>query len=96
MDIIINNKAYFGRYNDNGELIISFDNDDDILFFTQWSNQRNGMILKSECVKDLEFCEGSSFGTLCNCQPILNKNLDCVKLIYDFKSYKQFIERKNT
>jgi hypothetical protein len=86
MKIFINNKSYFGKYDENGKLIIPLNNNDDLLYFEQWLSQKKDIIMKKDYVRDFNFVNGYEKGTLYNCQPILNKNLDCVELVYDYNS----------
>lgn len=86
MEIFINNKIYLGKYSENGKLIISLNDDDDILFFQKWVYQKKNIMLKKDYVKDFNFINGYEKGTLYSCQPILSKNLDCVELVYDYNS----------
>jgi hypothetical protein len=86
MEIKINNKTYFGKYNENGKLIIPLNNDEDIIYFQQWISTKKDVMLKSDYVRNFDFTNGYEKGTLCNCQPILSKNLDCVELLYDYNS----------
>ena len=86
MEIFINNKSYFGKYNENGKLVIPLNNNDDLLYFEQWLSQKNDTMKKKDYVRDFNFINGYEKGVLCNCQPILSKNLDCVELVYDYNS----------
>ena len=85
MEIFINNKTYLGKYDENVKLIIPLDNNEDILFFQQWVNQLKPVMKKKDYVKDFDYTNGYERGTLCNCYPLLSKNLDYVELVYDFK-----------
>jgi len=86
MEIFINNKTYLGKYDESDKLIIPLDNNEDILFFQQWANQLKPVMKKKDYVKDFDYANGCERGTLCNCYPLLSKNLDYVELVYDFKN----------
>lgn len=86
MEININNKVFLGKYDENGKLIIPLNENDDVQYFQQWVSLKKDIMMKRDYVKDFDFTNGYEKGILCNCQPILSKNLDCVELIYDYNS----------
>ena len=87
MEITINNKIFIGKYDENGKLIIQLSEPDDISFFQIWSHKSsNGTVLKKDVVQDFKFINGLEQGVLCQCFPMINKNLDSVELVYDYKS----------
>ncbi len=87
MEININNKNYTGEFNKNGELIIKLNEQSDLLFFQEWISRKRDIMLKKDYVLDFDFTDGCERSTLFNYQPILNKNTNCVKLIYDYNSW---------
>ena len=86
MEININNKILIGEFDESGELIIQINEKSDLLFFQEWISRKTDIMLKKDYVLDFDFTNGYERGTLCNCQPILHKNMNCVKLIYDYSS----------
>ena len=48
--------------------------------------QKKDIMLKRDYVRNFDFTNGYEQGTLFNCQPILHKNMNCVKLMYDYNS----------
>lgn len=86
MKININNKIFLGKYNENGKLIISLNDNEDIQYFQQWVLLKKDIMKKSNYVRNFDFTNGYEKGTLCNCQPILSKNLDYVEIVYDYNS----------
>jgi len=86
MEININNKILIGEFNESGELVIPINEESDLLFFQEWISRKHDIMLKKDYVRDFDFTNGYERGTLCNCQPILSKNMNCVKLIYDYNS----------
>lgn len=86
MEININNKIFLGKYDGNGKLIILLNNNEDVQYFQQWVSIEKDIMLKRDYVRNFDFTNGYEKGTLCNCQPILSKNLDCVELVYDYNS----------
>lgn len=86
MKININNKIFLGKYDENGKLIIPLNNNEDILYFQQWVSHKKDVSKKNDYVRNFDFTNGYEKGTLCNCQPFLSKNLDCVELVYDYNS----------
>ena len=86
MEININNKILIGEYNEKGELVIQLNEKSDLLYFQEWVNEKRDMMLKKDYVRDFDFTNGYEKGTLFNCQPILHKNMNYVKLIYDYNS----------
>jgi len=86
MEININNKILIGEFNESGELVIPINEQSDLLFFQEWVSRKRDIMLKKDYVLDFDFTNGYEKGTLFNCQPILHKNMNCVKLIYDYNS----------
>ena len=86
MEININNKIFLGKYDENGKLIIPLNDNEDVQCFQQWVSLKKDIMMKRDYVRDFIFTNDYEKGTLCNCQPILSKNLDCVELIYDYNS----------
>ena len=86
MEININNKILIGEFNESGELVIQINEQSDLLFFQKWVNRKQDIMFKKDYVLDFDFTNGYEQGTLFNCQPILHKNMNCVKLMYDYNS----------
>lgn len=92
IELILNDKVYIGRYNDNQELVIPLLNEDDIIFFKNWEHKHILVKRKSDYVKDITIRKVNEVGILCNCFPILNLNEDEVKIVYDFYVNKTAID----
>jgi hypothetical protein len=86
MEININNKILVGEFNESGELVIPINEESELLFFQEWISRKRDVMLKKDYVRDFDFTNGYERGTLFNCQPILHKNMNCVKLICDYNS----------
>ena len=86
MEININKKILIGEYNEKGELVIQLNEKSDLLYFQEWVNEKRDIMLKKDYVRDFDFTNGYEKGTLYSCQPILHKNMNCVKLLYDYNS----------
>ena len=86
MEININNKILIGEFNEKGELVIQINEQSDLLFFQKWVNRKQDIMFKKDYVLDFDFTNGYEQGTLFNCQPILHKNMNFVKLMYDYNS----------
>ena len=80
---IIRVGALHYRFSEDGgyKLMDSFAREKPVLVST-----KKDIMLKSDYVRNFDFTNGYEKGTLCNCQPILSKNLDCVELVYDYNS----------
>jgi hypothetical protein len=83
MKLIINNKIFIGRYNENGRLQIQLDDENDVKFFKNWEDKRKTSNSKMDYVDDIEFHKITERGFLKNCFPLLNINEDFVTLNYD-------------
>lgn len=86
MKIDINNKILIGEFNDNGELVVQINEQSDLLFFQEWLSKKQEDMLKKDYVLNFDFTNGYERGTLFNCQAIFHKNMNYVKLIYDYNS----------
>jgi hypothetical protein len=92
MEININNKIFLGKYDENGKkiengkIIIPLNNNEDVKYFQQWVSLKKDTMLKRDYLRNFDFKDGYEKGTLCNCRPILSKDLDYVELIYDYNS----------
>ena len=86
MEININNKILIGEFNESGELVIQINEQSDLLFFQEWVSQKKDIMLKRDYVRNFDFTNGYEQGTLFGCQPILHKNMNFVKLMYDYNS----------
>jgi hypothetical protein len=83
MKLKLNNKFFVAKYDKNDKLIISLDNDTDILFFREWEDKSNNFLHKKDYVKNVDFVKVTGNGIIINCFPILNKNENSVELVYD-------------
>ncbi len=87
MKLILNNKIFIGRYNENGKLVIPLDNDFDKLFFRKWQNNRQNIDgtqrYKKKYIEDVSFIKTTESGVLKNCFPMLSEDEDFVELVYD-------------
>ena len=83
MKLKLNNKIFEGRYNENGKLIISLDDDFDKLFFKKWQDKSKNGAYKKDYVENVDFVKVTERGTLKNSFPVLSANEDFVTLWYD-------------
>ncbi len=87
MKLIFEHKAYEGKYDKNGKLIIPLNDISDILFFKNWQNESRNNV-KKDYIKEVNFTKITEHGTLINCFPILHENEDSVELVYDYSIIK--------
>ena len=87
MKLIINNKIFIGKYNENDRLQIQLDDDFDKLFFKKWESKAfredGSLNLAIEYKRDIDFIKSTERGFLRGCFPILSKNEDFVIINYD-------------
>jgi hypothetical protein len=91
MKLIINNKIFICRYDENDRIQIQLNDDFDKLFFKKWESEafrEGGSInLPTEYKRDIDFIKsterGFLRGFLSGCFPILSKNEDFVIINYD-------------
>jgi len=83
MKVIINNKIFSGRYNNEGRLVIPLNDEVDIFYFKKWQDKNKTANSKSDYVEMVEFHKITERGFLKNCFPILSPNEDFVELHYD-------------
>lgn len=83
MKLIINNKIFIGRYNENGRLQIQLDDENDVKFFKNWEDKCKTSNSKTDYVDNIEFHKITECGFLKNCFPLLSINEDFVTLHYD-------------
>jgi hypothetical protein len=83
MKLIINNKIFIGRYNENGRIQIQLDDENDVKFFKNWEDKCKTSNSKMDYVDNIEFHKITERGFLKNCFPLLSINEDFVTLHYD-------------
>ena len=83
MVLEINNKKIIAKYNKVGELLIKLDNDTDKLYFKEWYYKSLNSYSKVDYIMDIEYNILNESGILKHCFPVLNINMDEVKLVYD-------------
>lgn len=83
MKLIINNKIFIGRYNENGRIQIQLDNENDVKFFKNWQDKCKTSNSKNDYIDNIEFHKITEHGFLKNCFPSLSLNEDFVILNYD-------------
>lgn len=47
MEININNKVFLGKYDENGKIIITLNNNEDVQYFQQWLSQKKGYYVET-------------------------------------------------